>query len=216
MSTQSNLDSIRTAYDSVAADYSELHRTALASKPFDRAMLSAFADLVKEAPVGRVADLGCGPGHVTAFLHDQGLDVFGVDLSPQMVVTAQSEYPELQFLEGSIHALDLEDGSLRGITAWYSIIHTPPEELPAPLSEFSRVLEDGGYAMMAFQVGNERRRIEKGYGHSISLDAYRLDPNTVTDHLESAGLLVQARLVRQPDNSEKIPQAYLLSQKARI
>ena len=204
------------AYDLVAADYSEFHRTALASKTFDRAMLSAFSDLAKEAPVGRVADLGCGPGHVTAFLDGQGLDVFGVDLSRQMVVTAQSEYPELQFLVGSFNALELEDNSLRGITAWYSIIHTPPEELPATLSEFSRVLEDGGYAIMAFQVGNERRRIEEGYGYSISLDAYRLDPSTVTDQLESAGLLVQTRLVRQPDHSEKTPQACLLAQKARI
>jgi ubiquinone/menaquinone biosynthesis C-methylase UbiE len=129
----------------VASDYSELHRAALASKPFDRAMLSAFADVVKEEPVGRVADLGCGPGHVTAFLDHQGLDVFGVDISRQMVVTAQSDYPVLQFLVGSLNALDLEDRSLRGITAWYSIIHTPPQELPATLSEFSRVLEDGGY-----------------------------------------------------------------------
>jgi ubiquinone/menaquinone biosynthesis C-methylase UbiE len=215
MSTQSNVNSIATAYDLVAADYSELQRTALASKPFDRAMLCAFADVVKEEPGGRVADLGCGPGHVTAFLDDQGLDVFGVDLSRKMVVTAQSDYPELQFLVGSLNELDLEDRSLRGITAWYSIIHTPPQELPATLSEFSRVLEDGRYAIMAFQVGNERRRIEKGYGHSISLDAYRLDPSTVTDLLESAGLFVQARLVRQPDNSENTPQAYLLAQKAR-
>ena len=88
MSTQANLNSVATAYDLVAADYSELHRTALASKPFDRAMLSAFADLVKEAPVGRVTEHGCGPGHVTAFLDGQGLDVFDVDLFRQMVVAA--------------------------------------------------------------------------------------------------------------------------------
>lgn len=82
MSTSTDLDSVRAAYDAVAADYSELHRTALVYKPFDRAMLVAFADLVKVEPLGAVADLGCGPGHVTGLLHEQGLDVFGVDLSP--------------------------------------------------------------------------------------------------------------------------------------
>ena len=37
----------------------------------------------------------------------------------------------------------------------------------------------------------------------------------MTDQLESAGLLVQARLVRQPDESEKTPQACLIAQKTR-
>jgi SAM-dependent methyltransferase len=209
-------DSVRDAYNTVAADYSELLRTALAAKPLDRAMLVAFADLVKTGSLGAVADLGCGPGHVTAFLHGQGLDVFGVDLSPQMVATATHEYPTLRFLVSSIRALDLEDGSLCGITAWYSIIHTPPAQLPATFEEFWRVLADDGYLALAFQVGNECLHIEQAYGHSISLDAYRMDPGEITDLLGSAGLTVQARLVREPDTSEKTPQAYLLAQKTHL
>jgi ubiquinone/menaquinone biosynthesis C-methylase UbiE len=161
-----------------------------------------------------VADLGCGPGHITAFLHGQGLDVFGLDVSSQMVAIAKRDYPELEFEVGSIRALDLEDGTLAGIAAWYSIIHTPPAELPTIFGEFSRVLAAGGYLALAFQVGNERVHIEQGYGHSVSLDAYRMDPNESTDLLASAGLIVKARLVRQPDVSEKVQQAYLLAQKA--
>jgi SAM-dependent methyltransferase len=209
-------DSVRYAYDTVAADYSELLRTALTAKPFDRAMLVAFAELIKTMSLGRVADLGCGPGHVTAFLHGQGLDVFGVDLSSQMVDVAKSNYPELGFEVGSIRALALENGTLEGITAWYSIIHTPPAQLPAIFEEFSRILVDGGYLALAFQVGNERVHIEQGYGHSVSLDAYRLDPNETSDLLASAGLVIEARLLRQPDSSEMVPQAYLLARKAAV
>jgi hypothetical protein len=29
-----------------------------------------------------VADVGCGPGHVTAHLRGLGVDAFGIDLSP--------------------------------------------------------------------------------------------------------------------------------------
>ena len=43
---------------------------------------------------------------------------------------------------------------------------------------------------LAFQVGNERVHIEKGYGHSVSLDAYRMDRNETKDHLASAELIV--------------------------
>jgi SAM-dependent methyltransferase len=209
-------DSIRKAYDTVAADYSELLRTALSTKPFDRAMLVAFAELITAGSLGRVADLGCGPGHVTAFLHGLGLDVFGLDLSPRMVAMAKRDYPELRFEVGSIRGLALERGTVGGITAWYSIIHTPPAQLPTAFEEFSRVLVEGGYVALAFQVGGARVHIEQGYGHAVSLDAYRLDPDDVTELLASAGLLVQARLVRQPDASEKVAQAYLLAQKAPV
>ncbi|WP_425547148.1 methyltransferase domain-containing protein [Actinocorallia aurantiaca] len=33
----------------------------------------------------RAADVGCGPGHLTAMLHDPGLDAFGLDLFPGML-----------------------------------------------------------------------------------------------------------------------------------
>ncbi len=138
----------------------------------------------------------------------------GVDLSSQMVAIATKDYPAMRFQVGSIRALALESGTLGGITAWYSIIHTPPAQLPATFDEFSRVLVEGGYLALAFQVGNEQVHIEQAYGHSISLDAYRMDPNDTADLMASAGLLVKARLVRQPDATEKIPQACLLAQKA--
>jgi SAM-dependent methyltransferase len=209
-------DSVRNAYDTVAADYSELLRTALSAKPFDRAVLVAFAELITAASLGRVADLGCGPGHVTAFLHGLGLDVFGLDLSPRMVAMAKRDYPGIRFEVGSIGALALGSGTLGGITAWYSIIHTAPAQLPMAFEEFSRVLVEGGYLALAFQVGGERVHIEQGYGHAISLDAYRLDPEDVTELLASAGLLVEARLVRRPDATEKVAQAYILAQKAPV
>ena len=34
---------------------------------------------------GRVLDLGCGPGHWSAFLHARGADVTGVDQVPEFV-----------------------------------------------------------------------------------------------------------------------------------
>ena len=213
MTDSTNDDSVRNAYDTVAADYSELLRAALADKPFDRAMLVAFAEVINAGSSRPVADLGCGPGHVTAFLHGLGLNVFGMDISSQMVAMAKREYPALGFEVGSMRALALGNGVLGGITAWYSIIHTPPAQLPATFDEFSRVLVDGGYLALAFQVGSECVHIKQGYGHSVSLDAYRMDPDDVTDLLGSAGLIVEARLVRQPDAKEKTPQAYLLAQK---
>jgi SAM-dependent methyltransferase len=201
----------RTAYDTVAEAYAEESRDHLDGSPWDRAMLTTFAELVgKTGPVG---DLGCGPGRLTGYLASLGLDVFGVDLAPGMVGVARRAYPGLRFEVGSMAALDLEDGGLAGALAWYSLIHTPPEELPAVVAELARVLAPGGRLLAAFQVGDERRRITHGYGHDVAFDAYRLPPDFVAELCATAGLVVEARLVREPQPPEKTPQAYLLARK---
>jgi SAM-dependent methyltransferase len=111
-------------------------------------------------------------------------------------------------------ALDLADGAVGGIVAWYSIIHTPPAHLPAVLAEFHRVLAPGGHVLLAFQAGDERVHLEEAYGHAVSLDAYRLLPDSVVVLLRTAGLVTGARLLREPQAPETVPQAYLLGRAA--
>jgi SAM-dependent methyltransferase len=209
----SYLRATRVAYDTVAVDYAALLRDELARKPLDRAMLGAFAELVHNAGNQLVADLGCGPGRVTTYLRSLGLNAFGIDVSPAMIAVARESYPDLRFEEGSMEALDLADGALGGIVAWYSIIHTPLDRLPVLFREFDRVLAPAGHLLIAFQAGDERVRLENAYGHEISLDAYRLSPDRISELLRESGFVVSARLVREPGQLEKTPQAYLLAEK---
>ncbi|NBM16916.1 class I SAM-dependent methyltransferase [Streptomyces sp. GC420] len=213
MTEPSYLPPTRASYDTVAGDYAELLRDELARKPFDRAMLAAFAELVRDAGVGPVADLGCGPGRVTAHLDGLGIDAFGIDLSPGMVAVARRMYPGLRFGEGSMTALDLTDGSLGGALAWYSTVHTPPEDLPVPFAEFHRALAPGGYLLIAFKAGDGRVRLEEAYGHPVSLDVYRFPPDQVAGLLGLAGFEEVARLVREADAREKTPQGFLIARK---
>ncbi len=214
MNERSDVEATRAAYNTVAADYAELLRNELDGKPFDRAMLGTFAELVESAGGGPVADLGCGPGRITAHLHSLGLAAFGIDLSPGMVTVARRDHPGLRFDEGSIESLELADGALGGIVAWYSIIHTPPARLPGVFAEFHRSLRDGGLLMLAFQAGDEPRHLGFAYGHEIDLEAYRLPPERITELLLQAGFAVEAQLLREPDDRyEKTRQAYLLARK---
>ena len=153
-------------------------------------MLGTFAESVPAAGIGHVADLGCGPGRITAYLQSLGLDTFGIDLSPEMIRVARATYPDLRFDVGSIDALDVADNTLAGIVAWYSIIHTPPERLPHLFAEFSRVCVPGTSLLLAFQVGGACVHLEHAYGHPISLDAYRMRPDTIVALLEQAGFVV--------------------------
>ena len=208
------LHPVRTSYDAVAGDYAQRSGTELAAKPLDRAMLAVFAELVQATGPARVADLGCGPGHVTAHLDALGLTTFGVDLSPRMVAQARRAYPDLRFDEGSMTALDLPDGTLGGVVALYSIIHTPPERLPEVFAEFRRVLAPGGHLLIAFQVGDEQVHMTEWLGTALCLDVYWRPADRVAAMLGEAGLVVHARLVREPDEGiERRQRAYLLARR---
>ncbi len=80
-------DEIRTAYDGVVELYASLFADRLETQPFSRAMIGTFAELVRATGNLRAADVGCGPGHLTAMLHELGLDVFGLDLAPAWSTT---------------------------------------------------------------------------------------------------------------------------------
>jgi ubiquinone/menaquinone biosynthesis C-methylase UbiE len=131
-----------------------------------------------------------------------------------MVAVARRTYPGLRFDVGSMTALDLADGCLGGIVAWYSIIHTPPEQLPLVFGEFHRVLPPGGYLLLAFQVGDECVHLEQAYGHALSLDAYRLPSDRIADLLGQAGFVMHAQLLREPSDPERNQQAYVLVRKS--
>lgn len=204
----------RTAYDAVAVDYAAMLHDELAAKPFDRAMLAAFAEHVQAAGGGEVADLGCGPGRVTAELDRLGVDAFGIDLSPAMVDVARAGHPELLFEVGTMAALDLPDAELAGAVAWYSIIHTPPERQHLLFGEFARVVRPGGWLLLAFQVGDDVVNVRHAYGHDVELDAYRQAPDRIRDLLAAAGFTEHARLLREPVAPEKVPQAYVFARRA--
>jgi SAM-dependent methyltransferase len=204
---------IRGTYDTVAENYSATFGDELAGRPFDRALLAAFAELVGDA--GTVADIGCGPGHIGAHLHDLGLDVRGVDLSPGMIDTARARFPGLRFDVGSMLDLDIPDGELAGIVAFYSVICIPTELLPRAFAEFARVLSPGGQVLLAFQLGDGLPWHYDGewLEHDVELRIWRRPADEVARLLAEAGLPVHATLVREPDPDEGTPRAYLFAAK---
>jgi SAM-dependent methyltransferase len=215
MSELTFLEPTRSSYDAVAASYSTLFLDDLATQPVKRSMLTLFADLVSTADhaSGPTADVGCGPGHVTAFLRERGLDVFGVDLSPGMVEQARANYPQLRFEVGSMTGLDRPDRSLSGLNAWFSTIHIPDERLPGVLAEFHRVLTPGAPLMLAFQMGDGPKHYAEAWGHEVDLVIYRRRPETVGAMLSGAGFEVVVTMVHEvPDTQPKKQGAFLIAQ----
>jgi SAM-dependent methyltransferase len=208
-----HLQEIRTSYDTVAHSYAELVR---GGSDWEKATLSTFAERVLASGGRSVADLGCGPGRVTAALTSLGLDAFGIDLSPRMIQTARRDHPALRFDLGSMTSLDLPDSELGGALSWWSIVHTPPDILPEVFSEFARVLAPGGWLIVGFHSGaNEYRRKETGYGDlPMGLYVYRHSVDLIIRLATGADLVNRRDLVEAPRNDVAgTPQACLLFHK---
>ncbi|MFJ3876161.1 class I SAM-dependent DNA methyltransferase [Streptomyces sp. NPDC090077] len=213
MTQTSRLSAVQASYDTVAVDHARLLSGDLEGRPLDRAVLNAFAEHVRGGGGGAVADLGCGTGRVAAYLGGRGVRVFGVDLSPAMVAVARRSHPGLRFEVGRMAGLDMADGVLGGVLAWYATVHTPPGELPSVFAEFARVLAPGGYALVAFEAEEGQRRLDRAYGHPVDLDVYGTPPDLIASLLAGAGLAEVARMVRGPGAREQGPQGFLLARK---
>ncbi|GAA3506754.1 class I SAM-dependent methyltransferase [Streptomyces prasinosporus] len=211
------LGATREAYDAAASTYARLFRDTLRDSPLDRAVLGAFAEVVRASGNDRVADLGCGPGHVTAHLNGLGLAAFGVDASPAMVELARRACPGLRFDVGSMAALDIADGVLGGVLSRWSIIHTPPRELPVILAEFHRVLAPGGHLLIGFWASDGPSRPTQEVPDHAVAPAYRWSPDHLAAMLRESGTAEVARMVREPRPTDRrqFQEVHLLARKAR-
>src|SRR4029434_2987326 len=101
-------------------------------------LLDRFAASVHA--VGMACDIGCGPGHVTRYLHERGVQICGVDLSAELVARARRLTPGVTFRQGDMMSLDMPDEAWAGVIAFYSIIHIPRADIVRVLRELRRVL----------------------------------------------------------------------------
>ncbi|MGF6882011.1 ubiquinone/menaquinone biosynthesis C-methylase UbiE [Nocardia sp. GAS34] len=199
----------RDAYDEWAEVYTERTAGLLPSEPFDRAMLGVFAELVRADGGGPVADVGCGPGRLTPYLADLGLDVFGIDLSPEMIRLARAARPDLRYEVGTMETLALEDAALSGLMAWYSIIHLPPERVPGALTEFARVLRPGGRLLLAFQSTDEELDMQP-HDHRVA-PSYRWSLRRMEELLRPCGFRTVTRMLRDREPDEIYGAGYLIA-----
>ncbi|MGW4724935.1 class I SAM-dependent methyltransferase [Streptomyces sp. NPDC004291] len=204
----------REAYDAVASTYEEMFRDTLRDRPLDRAALEVFAEVVRADGGGRVADLGCGPGHITAHLDGLGLSAYGVDASPAMIGLARRAHPHLRFDVGSMDALDLADGTLDGVLSRWSVIHLPPDRLPPVLAEFHRVLAPGGHLLIGFSGSEGPEHPTQVFDHAVA-PAYRWWPDHLSALLRAHGLAETARTVREPEPADRrqFQEIHLLARK---
>lgn len=202
------------SYDRIAADYVRHIYHEMDGKPFDRALLDAFA--ARLSGKGTVCDMGCGPGHIARYLADRGVDMVGVDLSPGMLERASALNPDIEFRLGNMLSLDDPDASWAGVVAFYSIIHIPREACVAALAEIRRVLKPDGLLFLAFHMGDENLHETEIWGQTIDLNYWMYGSAEMAGYLVDASYIVEEVLERDPyapDVEYQSRRAYILARK---
>jgi SAM-dependent methyltransferase len=206
---------LQSSYDRLADEYANRIYGELANKPFDRLML----DWLIQKVGGRdtICDLGCGPGQIARYVHDQGAETCGIDLSTGMVEKARALNPGITFQQGDMLALtDVADDSFGGIAAFYCIIHIPCERVGDALRELRRVLKPGGTLLVTFHIGDEIRHVDELWGESVSMDFLFYEREPMKGYLQSAGFTIDEAIERDPypENVEaQTRRAYIFARK---
>ncbi len=132
----------RAGWERAAATY---------STSFQRAT-SAFAEHVLNAlgplPSGRLLDLACGPGYLSALAAARGANVVAADFAHGMVTAARHALPTLAVVRADAQRLPFASESFAAIAINFGVHHF--SEAPRALSESFRVLNRGG--RLAFTI----------------------------------------------------------------
>jgi uncharacterized protein len=205
---------VRAGYGAIAAEYAESLTGELDDLPFERWLLERVA---AHAGTDPVVEVGCGPGHVTAYLAEAGADATGLDVTPEMVEEARRRYPDGVYEAGDLRSL------MRPVTAtgwaavlgWYSLIHLAASELPAAVEALVRPLRSDGWLVLALHAGSEVRHADTWFDHEVDLDFVLHEPADVVALVTAAGLTDVEWYRRGPvtSRSETSERLYVVARK---
>ena len=147
---QANADSVIEHFDklSVTRGWSRLYALADGRTYHFHVRRSRVLKLLPER-LGRVLDIGCGPGVMTEIVLERGGVFDGLDLSTEMVREGQEKFghlPGVTFADGNIEALDAADNSYDQVICMAVIEYLKTPDVA--LSEIARVLQPGGIAII--------------------------------------------------------------------
>lgn len=196
---------VESAYSSRAAEYVEKIGSISAAHPSDLQLITSWAAQVE----GPLLDAGCGPGHWTAYLTEQGNEARGVDQVPEFIDHARQAHPHVPFELGTFARLSDDSGSVAGILAWYSLIHHRPTTIDAAIEEFARVLRPGGTLLVGFFVGP----VVEPFDHAV-VTAYRWHPDALAMKLRSAGFEIIETHTRVGRDPKPRPHGAIIAQLA--
>jgi len=133
-------------YDTEGSEYWTKREPMVMGDLRNRPPMMALVGDIKEH---NVLEAGCGTGYVARMLAAKGANVYGCDISKEMLEKAGKEETEhpmgIKYSEGDVTNLPYPDNSMDDIISCGVLIHFDQETIEKALIDAKRVLKKGGY-----------------------------------------------------------------------
>ena len=209
--------SIVKAYDHASAGYAAAFWNEFEGKPFDRMILRWLAERTRGGEP--VLEIGCGPGEVSGFLTDLGVDCLGTDISSEMIENARRCFPKARFEIQDFFDVKYPDCSFSAVVAFYAIVNWKLDQLVPAFKEVRRVLRPNGFLLLSFHIREAEPTLEvdKFFDKDDSaLTFYFFDVDDVRAALQQAGFICADTVIRYPykDKEYQSKRAYIVARKS--
>lgn len=133
-----NQSSDEKQYDRFAREFKD------ADEQFPDVTRPLIYDLLEKSRLSksRLLDIGCGYGKDLEHFYRQGCEVYGIDISSEMLKLARERVPQAQLDQSSFENLPYEKGYFDFVFSRYAIQHS--HNVEGVLKETHRVLKSGG------------------------------------------------------------------------
>jgi ubiquinone/menaquinone biosynthesis C-methylase UbiE len=186
----------KTAYQSeeAAKNYDELRFKSLKGKLLDKKEKRIIKEFMSYLPQGSlVLDLACGSGRITEFLLSQGYEVWGIDISKEMLEVAKKKVASFgglaKFCQAEAENLPFEKNFFDSATCLKLFGHIPPEVRVKILKEVKRVTK--GPFIVAYYISgpiaNIKRKVRRALTGNNAL-WFPISKKCLKEEIDSANL----------------------------
>lgn len=149
--------------------------------------IEELAGIIKKSGNRKVLDLGCGSGVHAKRFSDEGLEVYGLDLSSKMINEAKKRVPKGKFIVGDMNSMPYKDEFFGGVYARASLLHIPKTRIASVLKEINRVLKIGGIFYLALKEGEgEEEKEDTRHGKNVRRFFAYFKEGEIKKYLEEA------------------------------
>jgi SAM-dependent methyltransferase len=180
---------VERGYDAIAERYADVTARGRGPETYFRRFLDRVLGLIPDQ--GRVLDLGCGAGLITAELVTHA-HVVAMDVSAAQLELARENAPEATLVRADMSDVAFAPRSFDAVIAFWTLIHVPREIHASLIARIHAWLEPGGsFAGTLGSGDNPADTVPDFYGAPMYWSHFDADTNRTL--LRDAGFrLVQA------------------------
>jgi len=119
-----------------------------------RAILGRSYNFEKSYNLKNALDLGFGDGRNLKLLQSVSNNVYGLEISEEICKKAAINFPEIKFIDGFSHSIDIKDNFFSLILAVHSIYYCDKAPIEDNFSEVNRILEPKGRVIISIPKSN--------------------------------------------------------------